>query len=109
MRLHHQFEWDSKKAASNLRKHGVYFETAAKVLSHGWPDAVHVESFDSEHSEFENRWFTTSVHPEKPNIVITVSWTEKDDETTRIISARYATKKEVRTYAEEIRDRQNYP
>ena len=27
-----QFEWDADKAALNLKKHGVRFETAAKVI-----------------------------------------------------------------------------
>ena len=27
-----QFEWDEDKAALNLKKHGVRFETAAKVF-----------------------------------------------------------------------------
>ena len=30
--MHLHFEWDAKKAASNLRKHGVSVEEAAEVF-----------------------------------------------------------------------------
>jgi uncharacterized DUF497 family protein len=28
-----KFEWDDNKAASNLRKHGISFQTAARVFT----------------------------------------------------------------------------
>jgi uncharacterized DUF497 family protein len=31
-----KFEWDDKKAISNLKKHGISFEEASTVLVTGW-------------------------------------------------------------------------
>jgi len=44
-----QFEWDADKAALNLKKHGVRFDTAAKVFC----DENRIELYDSEHSTDE--------------------------------------------------------
>ena len=49
-----QFEWDSRKAASNLEKHGVSFEDAATVF--GDPLAATIP--DPAHSTEENRFVT---------------------------------------------------
>jgi hypothetical protein len=48
------FEWDPAKAAENLAKHRVAFETAATVFR----DALALTVYDSEHSEAEERWAT---------------------------------------------------
>jgi len=45
------FEWDARKAAANLRKHGVSFDEAATVLAD--PDAL--DGPDLDHSEHEAR------------------------------------------------------
>ena len=50
MELH--FEWDPKKAASNLRKHSVSFIEASEVFS----DPMAIKLFDIDHSEHEERW-----------------------------------------------------
>ncbi len=47
MNLH--FEWDPKKAASNLRKHGVSFNEALQVFQ----DPLAIKLFDEEHSDRE--------------------------------------------------------
>lgn len=45
------FEWDERKAAANLRKHGVTFEEAAAAfgdpLSLTIPDPAHIERADT--------------------------------------------------------------
>ena len=46
------FDWDARKAARNLRKHGVSFEEAATVFAD--PDALEWE--DLEHSQQESRF-----------------------------------------------------
>jgi uncharacterized DUF497 family protein len=33
----YSFEWDPKKAAANLKSHGVSFEEATSVLATSWP------------------------------------------------------------------------
>jgi uncharacterized DUF497 family protein len=46
------FEWDPKKAADNLAKHGVSFREAATVFD----DALSVAVPDPDHSLNENRF-----------------------------------------------------
>ncbi|MDX6306026.1 MAG: uncharacterized protein QOI77_2995 [Blastocatellia bacterium] len=55
-----EFEWDSKKAASNLRKHGISFEEAASVFS----DVLASVYQDPDHSAREQRYLTMA-HPNK--------------------------------------------
>ena len=49
-----KFEWDSKKAASNVSKHGVSFEEAASVFS----DRLAAFYEDPDHSVREKRYLT---------------------------------------------------
>jgi len=49
-----RFEWDEKKAAINLEKHGISFETAAKVFL----DEDRLEIYDEVHSTEEDRYIT---------------------------------------------------
>jgi uncharacterized protein len=49
------FEWDSRKARSNLAKHGVSFEEAATVFG----DPLSLTIPDPEHSLAEKRYITT--------------------------------------------------
>ena len=64
-----QFEWDADKAALNLKKHGVRFETAALVFN----DENRIELFDSAHSLFEERYNTIG----KVDEVLFVVYTER--------------------------------
>lgn len=50
----YQFEWDSEKADTNLKKHGLDFERASTVFL----DPLAVSIPDDEHSETEVRWIT---------------------------------------------------
>ena len=47
-----KFDWDSKKAASNLRKHSVAFEEAQTVFD----DPLYVDFYDPDHSQGEARY-----------------------------------------------------
>lgn len=47
----YDFEWDSVKALSNVRKHGVTFDQAATVFL----DALALTVFDAAHSQHEER------------------------------------------------------
>ena len=47
----YNFEWDSVKALSNVRKHGVTFDQAATVFL----DALALTVFDAAHSQHEER------------------------------------------------------
>jgi len=86
------FEWDPKKADSNLSKHGVPFAEAASVFL----DPMAWTFPDPDHSEGEER-FVTIGHSASGDFLV-VSHREMDDERIRIISARRATKREKHGY-----------
>lgn len=84
------FEWDENKNKINKAKHGISFETAARVFL----DENRVEIFDARNSkENEDRFITIG----KAGKILFVVFTEREDRT-RIISARLAEKKEKEAY-----------
>lgn len=85
------FEWDAKKAAGNIRKHGVSFAEAATVFRN--PRAITFP--DPDHSDDEEREIT--VGSSMRNRMLIVSHTERGDRV-RIISTRRATKTEREVY-----------
>lgn len=92
------FEWDPAKAASNLRKHGLDFDTAAQVFH----DPLALTLYDDDHSEQEERWITLGQVESRKLVVVAHTWRENDTTTrVRIISARLATKHEERQYQDE--------
>jgi len=88
-----EFEWDRKKAAENLKKHGVTFQEAATVFG----DPLALTFPDPDHSEDEERHLTFGLSLQKRLIVI--SHTERGDRT-RIISARLMDREERVIYEE---------
>ena len=88
-----RFEWDPKKAAANVKKHGVSFQEAATVFG----DPLAITFQDPDHSEDEERQVTFGVSLRKRLIV--VSHTQREDRT-RIISARPMGRKERVIYEE---------
>ena len=88
-----QFEWDEEKAALNLKKHGVRFETAVLVFC----DENRIELFDAEHSSEEERYNTIGL---VDNILFVV-YTERKNRI-RLISARPPTKRERSPYYDRI-------
>jgi len=89
-----RFEWDPKKAAVNIKKHGVSFQEAATVFG----DPLAITFQDPDHSEGEERQLTFGLSLQRR--VIVVSHTQRDD-LTRIISARPMKRKERVIYEEE--------
>ena len=87
------FEWDDKKAAANLRKHGVSFEEAASAFG----DPLSLTIPDPEHSEAEERCVLLGMT--EGHRLVVVAHTEQAD-TVRLISARLATPAERRDYEE---------
>jgi uncharacterized DUF497 family protein len=57
-----RFEWDSAKAARNLRKHGVSFEEAVSVFY----DPLAATGHDPDHSEDEERFVTFGISSARP-------------------------------------------
>lgn len=87
------FEWDTKKAIVNKRKHGVTFEEASSALRDPFSATAH----DPDHSENEIRFVTFGVSSQ--GRLLTVSHTDRDN-AVRIISARLATNIERQIYEE---------
>jgi len=88
-----KFEWDTIKAASNKRKHGVSFEEAQSVFY----DEFAVQFFDESNSESEDRFLMLGFSDEARLLI--VCHCERDQgNTIRIISARKATKIEGSYY-----------
>ena len=83
-----KFEWDEEKNSMNIKKHGVSFEEAQSV----WVDSHAVEYFDPDHSIDEDRWLRLGHSYRR---ILMVSFTEVKD-CIRIISARPASKKEIK-------------
>jgi hypothetical protein len=88
-----RFEWDSAKAAKNLRKHRVSFEDASSVFY----DPLAVTGTDPDHSEVEERLITFGMS--SAGQLLVVSHTERG-ETIRVVSARKATLHERQIYEE---------
>ena len=89
------FEWDARKAAANLRKHGVSFDEAATVFAD--PDAL--DGPDLDHSDHEAR--SLRLGKSLAGKVLMLAYTLRgsgDAETIRIISARRASRKERKAY-----------
>lgn len=87
------FEWDSKKAAANLGKHGIPFEEASTVFG----DIRSLTIPDPAHSVFEPRFVTMGKSAK--DMLLVVVYTLRN-ERIRIISARRASQRERRYYEE---------
>jgi hypothetical protein len=92
------FEWDFKKAITNLQKHRVDFREAATVFS----DKLSITIYDPDHSDQEDRFIT--IGASDTGRFLMVSHTDRGDRT-RIISARELTRKERKEYEKEIQRR----
>ena len=87
----YSFAWDPKKAASNLKDHGVSFDEATTVFS----DMLAMNMPDPDHSEGEQRFLVLGMS-RVPRLVV-VSYAQRPPRT-RIISARLTTGRERRKY-----------
>ena len=88
-----EFEWDSPKAAVNLRKHGVSFDEAATVFL----DRLAVSGSDPDHSVDESRYITFGMS--SLGKLLAVSHTYRPGGI-RIISARRVARAERNIYEE---------
>lgn len=87
-----RFQWDESKNRLNQRRHGVSFEEASKLFSGG---QEYLEVFDEGHADQEDRF--VAIGPIRRGLVLVV-YTERDGDVVRIISARWATKRESAMY-----------
>ena len=90
-----EFEWHETKAKTNAKKHTVTFEEAITCFY----DPHQVAFYDPHHSEDEDREIMIA-HSEKGRLLL-VYYTIRN-EVIRLISARLATKREVKDYEEGI-------
>ena len=86
------FDWDERKAKSNLKKHGVDFADAVGVLY----DDRALTIVDTEADE--ERHITLGLDLLGRLLVVVYTWR---DESIRLISARKATRHESKQYAHE--------
>ena len=96
--MRYYFEWDPQKAKANIQKHKVSFERACTIFKN--PQALSI--YDEEHSEKEDRWITLGMDI-NGNILVVVHTFDQINENSckiRIISARKATKREIKQYNE---------
>ena len=89
------FNWDEKKAKSNLLKHNVSFDEAQTVFEDENARLI----FDPEHSEKEERFILLGLSI-KSKILTVVHCYRDDEQNIRIISARKSTKAEQKQYKE---------
>jgi uncharacterized DUF497 family protein len=88
-----KFEWDSRKARDNVRKHGIDFNEASTVFA----DTLSITILDPVHSEDEERWITMGLSNRQRLVVVVHT---EEEETIRLISARAADRFERRKYEE---------
>lgn len=91
-----EFEWDPRKAASNLRKHRVSFKEAASVFK----DVLAAVYDDPDHSKHERRYLTIGTSAQ--GRLLNVAFADRGQRI-RIINARKVTRKERQLYEEENR------
>jgi uncharacterized DUF497 family protein len=84
-----KYEWDYRKARTNLRKHGVDFADAVAVLE----DEMGITTSDVRHKEA--RFVTVGMDALGRILIVVYTWR---GETIRLVSARRATPAERRQY-----------
>jgi uncharacterized DUF497 family protein len=85
-------EWNDAKNLENQRKHGISFGEAKELFA---PDSDYLEIFDEVHSGDEDRF--VAIGPVRRGLIVVV-WAAPDDNTIRIISARWANQREHTLY-----------
>jgi hypothetical protein len=87
------FEWDARKAAANLKKHGVSFEEARTAFY----DEHAVQFFDPDHSQEEDRFLLLGMSF-KLRVVVVCHCFRESETIIRLISARRADGEEEAEY-----------
>lgn len=94
--MQYDFEWDPKKAKTNLSKYRIGFERATTVFRD--PSAISIP--DDEHGETEERWVTLGLDSSGRVLLVCHTFKKEGDSLRkiRVISARKATKSEIQQY-----------
>ena len=88
-----RFEWDSRKASANLKKHGISFEEAKSAFYDEHAKLID----DPDHSVDEERFILLGLSFSLRLVVVCHCY-RSHDEAIRIISARKATAHETKSY-----------
>lgn len=89
-----KFEWDQQKSNQNLKKHGISFAEAATVF---YSDQIRVFLDDSYSNLNEERLIAIG-YSEKNRILTVVHCYRDEENNIRIISARKASKQEIKFF-----------
>jgi len=89
-----RFTWDSRKAKSNVQKHGVSFDEAQTVFL----DDSALLIADPDHSDDEDRFVLLGLSFAL-RLLVVVHCFREDDDVIRIISARKASRSERGDYS----------
>jgi len=95
-----KFEWDNEKNRQNIKKHGFDLADAQLLFTGDMPFLV---GLDTQDDYGEDRWKGIGVL--EGVLVVVVVFTERGEDTIRIISLRKANSKERKAYEEEIKNR----
>jgi uncharacterized DUF497 family protein len=95
--MQYNFEWDPAKATNNASKHGVTFEQAIEVFKE--PMALTLYE-DVESTSDEDRWVTLGLVNNQHYLLVVHTYHEPSGNNVaiRVISARRATKHEIKQY-----------
>ena len=93
------FEWDAVKEHANKERHGISFDEVIELFQRG---IDFLEMYDAEHSGDEDRFI--AIGPVRGGVVVVV-YTERQENTIRIISARLATTSETRLFRRYMGDK----
>jgi hypothetical protein len=93
-----RFEWDDRKAARNLKIHGVAFEDAELVFE----DIYHAIFRKDRVVDGEQRGHIIGLARETTLLLVVHTVRHEDDEVIRIISARKTERRERKDYQESI-------
>ena len=90
------FEWDEQKNKANIRKHGLDFADAWEIFT-----APMLTAPDDREDYGEDRWIGIGMI--RGHVVVIV-FTERDEDTIRVISLRKALSHERTGYEQTLRD-----
>ena len=98
--MRYDFDWDSRKAKSNFRKHRISFERATAIFRD--PNLLSIP--DEEHSAAEERWLTIGLDETGTLLVLAHTFEDLRESVCkiRIISERKATRREEEQYEKGI-------
>jgi uncharacterized DUF497 family protein len=91
-----QVKWDEAKNRRNIQKHGIDFTDVEEMFSHPL-----LTLLDNRYDYGESRWISIG---QLQALIVVVVYTERDEDVLRIISARKATRYEVRHYEQAIKN-----